>query len=110
MSVQPLQPEGDDLEVLQGLGDTLLERAVELYSELRLVKRPPESARGAERKTLRWLEDEAARLGRDLDPAWVPLLQRAFLEIEGDVAEAAARRRFARHATPGGAGGPRSRS
>lgn len=77
-------------------GDPLLERAVQLYLELRLVKRPPESAPGAERKALRWVEEEARRLGRTVDPAWPSWLARAFLDVEGDVAEAQVRRRQAR--------------
>ena len=107
MTTQPLQPDDDGLEAALALGDPLLERAVQLYSELRLIKRPPESAPGAERKTVRWLRDETERLGRGFDPAWVPWLRRAFLEIEGDVKESVARRRFARHGAPGGAGSPR---
>ncbi len=77
-------------------GDPLLERAVQLYLELRLLKRPPESAPGAERKALRWVEEEARSLGREVDPSWPSWLARAFLDVEGDVAEAQVRRRQAR--------------
>ena len=100
MAIQPLQPDDDDLEAPLALDDALLERAVQLYSELRLIKRPPEGAPGAERKSVRWLREEAERLGRNFDPAWVPWLRRAFLEIEGDVKESVARRRFAWHGGP----------
>lgn len=103
MTVRPLQSDGTSEEEAGPLEETLLERAVQLYHELRLVKRPPESAPGAERKSIRWLQEEALRLGRDLDPRWVPWLQRAFLEVEGDVAEVSARRRYARRSPPSAA-------
>lgn len=86
--------EEEDLPLLEG--DPLLEQAVQLYLELRVIKRPPESAAGASRKALKWLEYEAATLGRVRDPAWDPWLRRAFLDVDGDVEEQTVRRRQAK--------------
>lgn len=93
-----MDPEDPDPPLLDG--DPLLERTVQLYLELRLVKRPPEGVAGATRKAMRWLEEEAALEGRELDPTWPEALRKAFLDVEGDVAESTARRRLGRRTRP----------
>jgi hypothetical protein len=93
-----MDDEEDELPLLEG--DPLLERTVQLYLELRLVKRPPESVGGATRKAMRWLEEEAAATGRVIEPEWPGWLERAFLDVEGDVKEQHARRRHARRTAP----------
>ena len=81
--------------------DALLERTIQIYLEYRLVKRPPESAPGAARKALGWLEEEALRRGRKIREEERRELSRAFLDVEGDVAEAVARRRASRRRPTG---------
>jgi hypothetical protein len=86
--------------VLDGEIDPLLEQAVQLYLELRLVKRPPEGEAGARRKAMKWLEDQVAERGKRLDPGWEDWLKHGFLDAEGDVAEATARKRHSRRSAP----------
>lgn len=84
--------------LLDGEVDPLLEQAVQLYLELRLQKRPPEGEAGARRKALKWLTEECAAKGRPVEVGWEAWLNHAFLDAEGDVAEATARRRHTRRA------------
>jgi len=76
--------------------DLLFERALQYYLELRVRKRPPEGVAGATRKTLRWFWQEAVRAGRDYPGSVEEDLHRALLDVEGDVIETLARRRWAR--------------
>jgi hypothetical protein len=73
-----------------------MEEALQRYLELRLFKRPPEGLAGAARKAKAWALSEAAARGEELDADWESRLDRGFLEVEGDVSEAMARRRHER--------------
>ena len=74
----------------------MLEEALQRYLELRLFKRPPEGLAGAARKAKAWAMEEARARGEELEMGWEFRLDRGFLEVEGDVAEAMARRRHER--------------
>ena len=75
---------------------SVLEEALQRYLELRLFKRPPEGLAGAGRKAKAWAREEAQARGEELAADWEFQLDRGFLEVEGDVSEAVARRRHER--------------
>ncbi len=85
-------PEGN----LDGEEGSVLEEALQRYLEFRLFKRPPEGLAGAGRKAKAWALAEAMARGEELEPDWESRLDRGFLEVEGDVSEAIARRRHER--------------
>lgn len=98
----PESPDSDEtgLSALEEGPEAFLEQAVQLYLEYRIVKRPPESPPGAARKTIAWFAQANPEAAQGIDALTLQRLHRAFLEAEGDVAQAQAQRRHARRATP----------